>query len=249
MATGGDHPVRLAMWSGPRNISTALLTAFDNRADTVGIDEPLYAHYLAVTGLDHPGRDDILAAQPTDWREVTDRLTGPVPGGHAVWYQKQMTHHLTPDMGRDWTEGLTNCFLIREPGEVIRSYVKVRSAPTLEDLGLPQQVELFDRVRARTGQVPPVLDSRDVLENPPGLLRALCEAVGIPFLESMLSWEPGSRAAYGVWEKHWYGNVLRSTGFAPYRPPREPLPERFRELYETCLPFYRHLAAHRLAAA
>lgn len=236
----------IAMWSGPRNISTAMLRSWGARADTYVTDEPLYAHYLAATGLDHPGRDEILAAQPNDWREVAAWLTGPVPEGRAIWYQKHMTHHMIPEVGRDWLAGLSHAFLIREPGAVILSYSRVRPDFTSEDVGFPQQAEIFDRVREETGRVPPVVDALDVLADPERTLRRLCEAVGVPFDPAMLSWEPGPRPTDGVWAPHWYASVERSTGFGPPRERTEPVPERYRAVYDTCLGHYERLAAHKL---
>jgi hypothetical protein len=241
----GD-PVTLAMWSGPRNISTALLRSWGSRADTHVTDEPLYAHYLQTTGIEHPAREEIIDTYEADWREVVAWLTGPVPDGRRIWYQKHMTHHMIPEVGRDWMLGITNCFLIREPGAVILSYSKVRPDPTPEDLGLPQQTELFDFVRDRTGEIPPVIDSLDVLEDPERILGRLCEAVGVPFDPAMLSWAPGPRPTDGVWARHWYANVERSTGFGPPRPRTEPIPERFRKLHEICRKHYERLARHRL---
>jgi hypothetical protein len=241
-----EASVRIAMWSGPRNISTAMMRAFENRADTVVTDEPLYGYYLLKTGLDHPGRAEVIAAQETDWRRVAAALTGPVPGGRPVWYQKHMTHHLLPEIGRDWLAALTNCFLIRDPREVLASYVRTRAQPTLADLGVVQQAELFEQVRARTGAVPPVLDARDVLGNPRRLLGLLCAAIDIPFSERMLAWPAGPRPSDGVWARHWYASVWRSTGFQPYRPPAAPLPESLQPLADACAPCYRRLHAHRL---
>lgn len=246
---GPAPPTRIAMWSGPRNISTALLRSWGSRTDTFVTDEPLYGAYLAATGIDHPGRDEVIASQETDWRRVADWLTGPVPEGQAIWYQKHMTHHMLPQVGRDWLGALANCFLIREPGAVIRSYTKVREAPTPEDLGFPQQNELFDHVRSLTGRIPPVVDSDDLLADPAGVLGLLCSAIGVPFDRAMLSWRPGPRATDGVWAKHWYANVERSTGFGPPRPRTAPVPERHRELYEICLADYERLAVHRLGGA
>jgi hypothetical protein len=234
------------MWSGPRNISTALLRSWGARTDTYVTDEPLYAHYLQATGIHHPVRREIIDTYENDWRKVVAWLTGPVPEGKSLWYQKHMTHHMIPEVGRDWMLGLTNCFLIREPGAVILSYSKVRPEPTPEDLGFPQQTELFDFVRERTGEIPPVIDSLDVLEDPERILRLLCGAVGVPFDPAMLSWEPGPRPTDGVWARHWYANVRSSTGFGPPRPRTEPIPERFRELHAICREHYDHLAPHRL---
>jgi len=238
-------PLRIAMWSGPRNISTALMRAFENRTDTVVTDEPLYGHYLLTTGADHPGRAEVIRAQETDWRKVTATLTGPVPQGKPIWYQKHMAHHLLPEIGRAWLDGLTNCFLIRDPRAVLGSYVRTRAQPTLEDLGLPQQVELFEQLCARTGRVPPVIDAADVLADPERTLGLLCQAIDIPFSLRMLSWPSGRRPSDGIWARHWYASVWRSTGFRPYRPPA-PLPARIRPLAEACQPLYRRLHAHRL---
>jgi hypothetical protein len=241
-----DVSVRIAMWSGPRNISTAMMRAFENRADTVVTDEPFYGHYLLKTGLDHPERDAVIAAQETDWRKVAAALTGPVPGGRPVWYQKHMTHHLLPEIGRDWLEPLANCFLIRDPSEVLASYVRTRAEPTLADLGVVQQAELFEHVRRRTGAVPPVLDAKDMLENPRRMLGLLCAAIGIAFSERMLAWPAGPRPSDGVWARHWYASVRRSSGFQPYRPPAAPLPDSLQPLAQACAPYYRVVYAHRL---
>ncbi len=156
MSRPRDHmpkpPIRIAMWSGPRNISTAMMRAWENRADTTVVDEPLYAAYLDHTGLDHPGATEIINAYDTDWRDVADMLLGPIPGDKPIWYQKQMAHHLLPDMQIDWVDGLTNCFLIRSPREVITSYIKIRPDPTQADLGFVQQLDIFEQVQAANRQ-------------------------------------------------------------------------------------------------
>jgi hypothetical protein len=240
------EPVRLAMWSGPRNISTAMMRSFGNRPDTAVIDEPLYAHYLHATGLEHPGREEVIEAGPTDWREAVTRLLGRVPGRRRIFYQKHMAHHLLPHVDRGWIAGLTNCFLIRDPREVIVSFTKVIERPRAEDLGYPQQSELFEAELARTGRVPPVIDARDVLENPRRTLGALCGAVGIDFDGAMLRWPAGGRQTDGVWAKHWYENVNRSTGFGRHAPKDDRVPADLMGVYETCRPLYDRLAAHRL---
>jgi hypothetical protein len=242
----GDTSIRIAMWSGPRNISTALMRAFENRPDTVVTDEPLYGHYLLKTGIDHPGRDDVIASQATDWRAVVARLGGEIPGGKAIWYQKHMTHHLLPEIGRDWLAGLTNAFLIRDPREVLTSYVKTRTAPTLGDIGIVEQAELFDWIVARTSRVPPVVDARDILASPEPTLRRLCEVLGIPFSARMLAWPAGPRPSDGVWGEHWYGRVWQSSGFLPPGSEGPPLPERLTSLVEAAMPHYERLLAHRL---
>src|SRR5207248_8652843 len=187
------QPIRIAMWSAPRNISTAMMRAWGNRPDTAVIDEPFYAYYLKATGKLHPGADEVIAVGAVDWRQVIAHLTGPVPSGKRVLFQKQMTHHLLPEIDREWLRTVTNCFLIRDPREVIASYIKKREAPALEDLGFLQQAEILDFVRTRTGSIPPIVDAKDVLENPERMLRLLCEGVGIEFSESMLSWPRGLR--------------------------------------------------------
>jgi hypothetical protein len=240
------QPVRIAMWSGPRTISTAMLRSWGNRTDTAVTDEPLYAAYLHATGLAHPGREDILASQPTDPAEVIGHLLGPVPGGRAIWYVKHMAHHLLPGMDRAWLGSVSNAFLLRDPRELLVSYTKVRSDPTLADTGLVQQVELFEQVRAETGSLPPVVDSRDVLLDPRRVLGALCEQLDVPFDSAMLAWPPGPRSTDGVWARHWYASVEASIGFATYEPRSESVPDHLRGLLDMCMERYRHLHAHRL---
>jgi hypothetical protein len=232
--------VRLAMWSGPRNVSTALMRSFGSRADTLVVDEPLYASYLAATGIDHPGRAAVLASQPTDWRVVARALTGPLPAGVGVLYQKHMAHHLLPRTGRDWLAGLTHAYLIREPARVVASYAKVRGTPTLADLGYPQQVELFRRYGG------PVVDAVDLLDRPARVLAALCAAVGIGYDPAMLAWAPGPRDTDGVWAPWWYAGVEASTGFAAPDPRPAVVPDRLAPLVADALPYYEELAARRL---
>jgi hypothetical protein len=239
-------PICIAMWSGPRNISTAMMRAWDNRADTIVADEPLYAFYLKATGKEHPVAEQVIAAGQTDWRRVTVGLTKHVSGGKRIYYQKQMTHHLLPEVGRDWLAHLTNCFLIRDPAEVIVSYIKKNDDPVLEDLGFVQQAEIFDWARERSGVVPPVIDARDVLRDPERLLRLLCQAVGVDFDPAMLSWPPGLRETDGVWAKHWYGEVAQSTRFAAYRAERTEVPDRLREIEARCRESYDLLYQYRL---
>lgn len=238
--------LRIAMWSGPRNISTAMMRAWENRPDTAVVDEPFYACYLEATGLNHPGREEVIASQPTDWRAVVAALTGQVPDRKAIHYQKHMTHHMLPGIGRDWLQHVDNCFLIRAPAEVVASYAETRNAPTFEDLGFLQQGELFDQVADRLGHAPPVIDASDVLRNPAGMMAALCAALGVDFDARMLSWPPGRRRTDGVWAKHWYASVERSTGFNPLRAGSKPVPRPLEPLVQAALPIYERLAAHRL---
>ncbi len=238
---------RIAMWCAPRAISTALMRAWGNRSDTVVIDEPFYAHYLQATAIDHPGRDDIIAAYETDWRLVARSLTeDPLPADATICYQKHMAHHMLEHIELDWVDKLTNCFLIREPAEVITSYIKVRPQPTLSDLGFPQQLRLFEVVRKRSGSIPPVIDSQDVLRDPRRALSLLCKAVSVPFSERMLSWPPGRRASDGVWAPYWYAAVEKSTGFAPYRPKDESAPAHLQGLLAQAREMYQELHRFRL---
>jgi len=231
------------MWSGPRTVSTALMRAWENRPDTVVSDEPLYAFYLHRTALAHPGRHTIIASQPTDWRVVLTQLTsGPLPAGIAVSYAKHMTHHLLPEVDRAALAPLRHAHLIRDPRELLASYARVRAEPTLADLGLSQQAEIFETFGG------PVVDSRDLLADPEGMLRALCRALDVPFDDRMLSWPAGPRASDGVWAPYWYDSVYASTGFAPYRPPADPLPARLEPLAEACLPYFSRLHSCRISS-
>lgn len=240
--------VRIAMWSGPRNISTAMMRAFENRGDCRVVDEPFYAAYLAETGLDHPLRDAVLAAQPQDWRAVVADLAAPQA---AVVYEKHMAHHMRPGFGLDWTRDCRNAFLIRDPAEVLASYVAKRSGEvTLDDIGIVRQHEIFDRESDRLGRAPPVVRGADVLADPRGTLSALCLALGIPFDEAMLAWPAGPRASDGVWAPAWYDSVWRSTGFeTPARAAYPPLPDELLRIAETARPHYEALLAHRLSPA
>lgn len=240
--------LRIAMWSGPRNISTAMMRAWENRPDAVVCDEPFYAYYLATTGAPHPMAAEIIAAGPTEWREVVRRLTQTAID-RPIFYQKQMTHHLLPEVDRGWLSGVTNCFLIRSPDEVIRSYLKKNYRPTALDLGFPQQAEVYDCVAAQSTRPPIVIDARDVLERPRETLGLLCEALGVPMCEEMLSWPPGYRPTDGIWAPHWYGEVVKTTGFAP--PRHEPendetLPAELFDVLRQCEAIYQRLRAVRL---
>jgi hypothetical protein len=241
--------LRIAMWSGPRNLSTALMRSFSSRADTVVLDEPFYAHYLKHTGIAHPGRDEVIAAYEHDWRKVMDFVTGPIPGGKRIWYQKHMAHHMLPhiDSQRLIDGGeLAHAFLIRDPAEVIASYTKVHANMTLAETGLPYQVDLFERARKASGRTPPVVDAKDVLLDPRRTLSRLCEALDIEFTEAMLTWPAGPHPQDGNWAPYWYEGVYRSTGFGKYEPKREPMPDRLRATCDAARVLYDRLAVYRL---
>ena len=239
--------VSIAMWSGPRNISTAMMYSFDNRGDCFASDEPLYAHYLSQTGIKHPDADAVMTHHETDADVVTDYLTGTIPGGANVWYQKHMCHHILPDMGTGWLTSLENCFLIRDPREVLLSLSRITDEVSLWATGLPQQARLLEQVAEESGEVPPILDARDILEDPRGMLELLCERVGIRFNEKMLSWRPGPRECDGVWAEHWYDSVWSSTGFSPYRARTGDLTPGHEEILSQALPIYEDMHSRRMS--
>ena len=224
------------------------MRAWENRSDTAVVDEPLYAFYLDRTGRDHPGRAEILGSQPTDWRVVVETLTGPAPGGKRLFYQKHMAHHLLPEVDRGWLDhpSFRHAFLLREPRALLASLARVTPNPKVEDTGLPQQVELFERFADRTGVPPPVFAARDVLADPEGMLRALCAALGVSFDPAMLRWPPGPRPTDGAWAPHWYANVERSTGFGPPRESRATVPDHLEDVLAACEAHHARLYPHRL---
>jgi hypothetical protein len=237
--------LRIAMWSGPRNLSTAMMRSFSSRSDTIVSDEPFYGCFQKSTGADHPLRDETIAAMDCDWRGVMTALRGDPPAA-PIWYQKHMWHHMTGPIGYDDFAGFSHAFLIREPERMIASYLRKREAASFEDFGLDRQAEFFEREADRLGRAPPVIDANDVLADPEGVLRKLCDALGIPWDSAMLRWEPGRRATDGPWAPHWYGAVEKSTGFGP--PERDPvdLPSDARGVADRCRRYYERLAAHRL---
>lgn len=234
--------LRVAMWSGPRNISTAMMRSWENRPDTVVVDEPFYAEFLARTGLDHPGRADVLASQPTDpdrvIADLLDDTTAPVQ------YSKQMTQHLDMAADRSWVHEFRNVLLIRDPREVVSSYVKSRDACEPDDIGILQQLTLFEELSARAEV--PVIRAADFLQDPAAHLSWLCDWLGIAFTDRMLSWPAGPRDSDGVWAPHWYDAVLASTGFASYRPREVQLNQHDAAVAAACQPAYDALADHAL---
>jgi len=237
---------RIAMWSGPRSVSTALMRAWGNRADTAVIDEPFYGYYLSVTGVNHPGREEALASQPRDWQTVVRHLIGPIPENKKIWYQKHHAHHLLPSIPLDWINELTNCFLIRHPRLILSSYRRIRPSFSAADIGLANQVAIFQHVRSRKKEVPPVLDASDLLRDPESHLRALCAAVGVEFDTAMLSWPAGPRATDQVVAPYWYTKVEKSTGFFPYVEQEASVPQRLRSVLEECMECYMELFRYRL---
>ncbi|AVO37822.1 sulfotransferase family protein [Pukyongiella litopenaei] len=234
--------MRIAMWSGPRNLSTAMMYAFAARGDCAVVDEPLYAAYLAQTGLDHPMREAILAAQSADPDRVIGDLLGDIPGGKPHFYQKHMSQHMLPGIDRSWQGQMRNVFLIRHPARVIASYAAKRENPVLDDIGFRQQAELFDLATA-SGDEPVVIDSHDIRDDPATMLERLCDAIGLPFTIDMLLWPAGGHPADGVWAEHWYGAVHRSTGFAEPEGDLPEIPDALRPVLDAAMPHYDRLQA------
>ena len=239
-------PIRIAMWSGPRNLSTAMMRSFGNRADTFVSDEPYYGAFLKTSGAPHPMREEVIAAMDCDWPSVARTLSGPAPGGSPVWYQKHMWHHMVGPIGYEDFAGFTHAFLIREPDRMIASYLRKREAAAFEDFGLDRQAEFFEREADRLGAAPPVVDANDVLRDPEATLTALCERLFIPFDPPMLHWPAGRRATDGPWAPHWYQVVEASTGFGPPEDNPVDLPDQARRLADRCRPYYERLVAHRV---
>lgn len=231
-------PLRVNLWSGPRNVSTALMYSFAQRADTQVVDEPLYAHYLRASGAEHPGRREVLATLNPDGEAVVREVILADYDRPIVFF-KQMAHHLV-EIDHAFLAQCANVLLIRDPEEVLTTIVRQIPNPSLADIGIAQEHGLFEELRA-LGQDPPVLDSKELLRDPEGVLRQLCGRLEIPFDPAMLSWEAGARPEDGVWAPHWYDKVHRSTGFAPYHPKREPPPEHVLPVLEQAQPHYEAL--------
>ena len=238
---------RIAMWSGPRNISTAMMRSFSSRPDCFVSDEPYYGAYLQTTDADHPMTGEIITAMDCNWASVTATLRGDPPDGSPVWYQKHMSHHMVGPAAPDDLTDVTHAFLIRDPAQMAASYARMREEATPDDLGTARQRSFFDRECQRLGAVPPVIDAADVLADPAGVLRALCNALDIGWTDAMLRWPAGRHPEDGVWAPHWYGRVDESTGFEPPGNPHPPkLDDRLKAVAEACADDYHHLARHRL---
>lgn len=238
--------VRIAMWSAPRNLSTAMMRSFGSRSDSFVSDEPFYGCFLKHSGADHPMREVVVAAMDCDWHSVIRTLSGEAPDGSAIWYQKHMWHHMVGPVGYDDFDGFTHAFLIREPERMIASYLRKRESAAFEDFGLERQAEFFEREADRLGKAPPVIDASDLLADPAGILSKLCGALGIAWDPAMLNWQPGRRATDGPWAPHWYAAVESSTGFAPPEKEAPALPGEARRLADRCRPYYQRIAEHRL---
>lgn len=243
------EPVRICLWSGPRNISTATMRSFEARGDCAVWDEPFYGYYLQQTGLDHPGREETLAAWPTDAEAIATACAGPAPDGQAEFFQKHMCQHMLDGLDLSWTKACRHIFLIRDPAEVAASFHATMAKTTAEDLGAIRQARLFDEISDLTGRRWPVVEGVDVLANPEGLLRQICAAIDIPFTQAMLSWPPGRRETDGPWAPYWYKRVEASTGFETPRPSPHAFPETLKPVVDACQPAYLHLRDHKLTSS
>nr|WP_319947385.1 HAD family hydrolase [uncultured Shimia sp.] len=237
--------MKIAMWSGPRNLSTAMMYSFGNRTDCAVVDEPFYAAYLALSGLEHPLRAEIMASQPQDPKAVAASLLGINPDDKSHFYQKHMTHHMIPGVPRDWMRDVVNVFLLRHPARVAASYAIKRENPSLEDLGFRQQSELYDLVEG-WGQTPIVIDSHDIRDNPKAMVEKLCDAIGLQFEDNMLSWPEGGHKDDGAWASHWYGSVWNSSGFAGAEGPLPKLSKDLDAVVQQALPHYEKMQANKL---
>ncbi len=236
--------IRLAMWSGPRNISTALMRSWENRPDCSVVDEPFYAYYLAQTNSPHPGFEQVLASQSQYYEDVAKQLASDACDT-PLQYQKHMTQHmLTDDLS--WAEGFKHCFLIRDPAEVVMSYTKSRGECSAEDIGIIRQAELYQQLTELSGQEIPVIDSNDVLKAPKAMLRRLCDLLELPFYTEMLSWPAGKRDSDGVWAEHWYHSVENSTGFSPYKAKELTLTSAQQQVVDQVKPAFEFLAGKRI---
>lgn len=241
--------VRIAMWSGPRNISTAMMRCWESRADTAVVDEPFYAAYLTTTGIVHPMQAEVLASQSSDWDEVIKRpLDSCLAAGQHIQYQKHMTQHMVTDIDQDWFSSLTHAFLIRSPDQVVASYGVKRKSVTADDIGFAKQKELYDKVVSALGYKPPVIDAGDVLDNPQNMLLKLCHTLGVEFDKGMLSWPAGPRDSDGAWAPHWYQNVEKSTGFAPYQAKKIILNKQQQRVADESRPYYEEMYKQRIVA-
>jgi len=238
---------RIGMWASPRCLSTVLLRSWSNRPDTFVQDEPLYPHYLLVSGRQDPGREAVLNHYETDWVKIVEQLIhGEIPNSKLIYYQKFMVYRLLPHIDMDWISGLTNCFLIREPRQMLLSYLKLWPNPTVETLGILRLHQLFYTVRDRLGTIPPVIDAHDLQNNPRHTLSLLCEAIGVEFTEEMLHW-PKRNPTDDIWSQYqWYDTVRNSTEFKPYIPKTDRIPEQFSDLLVQCNEVYQDLYQYRL---
>ena len=236
----------IAMWSGPRNLSTALMRSFENRTDTAVIDEPFYAHFLKQTNLNHPGRNEIISTLDSNWDNIVIKITGPIPQNKSIWYQKHMAQHNLEGCDLNWIKSFNNCILIRDPKYVIPSYNKEYSLSDEKLLGYCQQLNLIRILEDEEGITPPIFDATDILEKPEQCLKKICFSVGIRFSQKMLKWPKGKRKSDGIWAKYWYRNVENSSGFQPFQKKNIVIDKKLIPLYDKCLADYNSMYEKRI---
>ena len=234
-------PVRIAMWSGPRNISTAMMRSFGSRQDTFVSDEPFYGAFLRDTGEPQPMAKQIIADMDCDWQSVANNLKGPVPAEKSIWYQKHMPHQMTGPISISDFPDHRHAFLIRDPFRVVGSYAAKRVKVTPDDLGYERQLRYVEEITETTGKTPFVVDSSAILQNPEKILKQLCQSLGISWDPAMLGWTAGTRDTDGIWGSHWYNRVVETTGFGPPPGPPPQLEDRDRKVAESCQKFYEKL--------
>ena len=236
----------IAMWSGPRNVSTALMRSFENRSDCFVSDEPFYSYFLHKTGFEHPLRDEIIKSGLVDYNEIIRYITGPIPFSKKIWYQKHMAHHILPEVNIDWITNMRNCLLIRHPSDVILSYLKKNEIDSIQQLGYLQQVNMYEMLSQEDSTSPIIVDAQDLLQEPRKMLIQICKNLRIKFNEKMLSWPLGTRKTDGIWGKHWYKQVEVSTGFKPYIKTNRTIPSKYQDLYDKCMKHYNFLYQNRV---
>ena len=234
------------MWSGPRNLSTALMRSFENRTDTAVIDEPFYAHFLKQTNLNHPGKNEIISTLDSNWDNIVLKITGPIPQNKPIWYQKHMAQHNLEGRDLNWIKNFHNCILIRDPKYVIPSYNKEYSLSDEKFLGYCQQLNLIRILEDEEGITPPIFDATDILEKPEQALKKICISVGISFSQKMLKWPKGKRKSDGIWAKYWYRNVENSSGFQPFQKKNIVIDKKLIPLYDKCLADYNSMYEKRI---
>ncbi|WP_340151142.1 hypothetical protein [uncultured Sneathiella sp.] len=243
--TKAAEAVRISMWSGPRNISTAMMRSFSSRPECRVVDEPFYAYYLSKTGLLHPMREEVIASQPIDWRIVANDLNAPLPEGKSL-YIKHMTQHMLDEVDLGIFCAHRNVFLIRDPKRVIASYAAKWDRISTDDIGIKRQTEIFEEIRKLTGSPVPVVEAEDILKNPEATLKKLCVALDIEWRAEMLGWPKGRHPEDGIWSDHWYASVEASTGFSPYEEREITLSPEQTELLEEQIPYYEELRHYKI---
>ncbi len=234
------------MWSGPRNISSALMRSFENRSDCFVSDEPFYSYFLAKTKLKHPLYQEIIQSGFTDYNQIIKYITGPIPSSKKIWYQKHMAHHILEGNNMKWVKHMKNCLLIRHPSDVILSYLQKNKLENIEQLGYLQLIQIYKILTEELNIHPIIIDAEDLLSKPEDMLNLLCKNLGIKFDKKMLSWSVGIRKTDGVWSKHWYKNVEASNGFNPFNKTDRKIPVKYRIINDKCMELYNFLYERRM---